>query len=333
MEALKDTIYSLNGKFSYEPQCADTSFMYIIPRKGIYKRLMQGEYHPSSNQIIFLWISNQKIGIKDEFTEHFIDYEIEGCEFNRNHSLIRRKSLKNLEQEKLIEIKIDSLFYHRANKHLIDSLFKERLKESNERCKIEMEYLLNNTEAELSGYYLLHQPLDTVAKYHNRLSNKVRNGLFKNRIDSNLETYNQHMEVLKNKSLIQAGNIAPNFILPSIAGDSLSLYSIDSEFTVLDFWGTWCGPCISGLPKMKEYYTKYHKAVEFIGISCHDTESEWKKTVDTQQLKWKHVISFSQDVPVKYAIESYPTKIILDKDKKIIAVFHEESPDFYNKFG
>jgi thiol-disulfide isomerase/thioredoxin len=330
-EILKDTVCSFNGKFSYEPRSADTLLLHIVPRKGIYKRLAHGEYHPSANTVLLLWSPNQKIGIKGVYTENSIDYEADGNEFNRNHSLVRRQLLKHLEQERLMEIKIDSMFYRKANRNVIDSLFRLRKKKSDEITGIELKYLLNNRETDLSGYYLSRQAFDTVAKYHDQLPDKVRNGLFKNRIDAKLKRYNEYVEMLKNKALIQPGNAALDFTLPAIDGDSLSLHSIDSKFTVLDFWGTWCGPCMSGLPKMKEYYAKYHKTVEIIGISCHDTENDWRKTVSERQLQWKHVINTSSNVSVKYGIDAYPTKIILDKDKKIIAVFKGEDVDFYNK--
>jgi thiol-disulfide isomerase/thioredoxin len=331
-DLLKDTICALNDRFSYEPQYGgDTSLLFIFPHKGNYQRLTRGSYLPYSNQISLLCIPNQKIKIKGKFTEHFIDYEASGNEFNRDYSLVRRKSQKSLEQEKQIEMKLDSMLYAHADRNLVEGLFQDRSKEVGARRKTEIEYILNNPDADLSGYLLSRQQLDTIAKYHNQLSAKVRNGLFSNLIDSNLKRRNEYMEVLKNKSLIQPDSVAPDFTLPSFSGDSLSLYSIYYEFIVLDFWGSWCAPCISGLPKMKKYYDKYHKRAEFIGIACHETENEWRKTVDTYQLSWKHVISNPADVEVQYAIEAYPTKIILDKDKKIVAVFQGESDDFYSK--
>jgi thiol-disulfide isomerase/thioredoxin len=335
-DLLEDTICAVNDKFSYVPRYhADSPlFVWMIPRKGIYQRLASKEYSAYSNEIFLLWLPNQKVKVKGEFAGNAVDYEAESDEFNRNHSLIRRKLLKNWEHVDQIEMKIDTMLYVRADKDLIDSLFEERLKEITVIRETRLAYLLNNPDAELSGYYLSTQSMDTVAKYHHCLPERVRNGFFKRMIDDKLKSYHENMEILKNKSLIQPGNVAPNFTLPSIDGNSLSLYSINAKFTILDFWGSWCGWCIKGFPKMKEYYEKYKSKVEFIGIACNDKEPKWKEAVEQHQLQWKHVINNDSDidnVSARYAIEAYPTKIILDKDKKIIAVFQGENDKFYAK--
>ncbi|MDR2681330.1 MAG: TlpA family protein disulfide reductase, partial [Tannerella sp.] len=317
-----DTIVAVNDRFHYEPEYQDTSMLFIYPRKGAYKRLTGGMYLPSSNRITLLWYPGKKIKINGVLTENSVAYRATGDEFNYDYSLVRDNVLRNLEAFKQIELQLDSLLYFRGDRVLTDSLFAERSEALKPVNNAEINYLLNNPDKELSAYYLSQLALDTIAKYHSRLSPAARNGLFKTLMEYQLNRYNDYMQVMENKFKIRPGNIAPDFTLPVIDGSALSLYSVNADFVVLDFWGSWCAPCISGIPKMKEYYQKYGRKVEFIGIACNDTEKDWKKAVDEHQPIWPQVINAGSDnVAVKYAVEAYPTKIIMDKNKTIIAVF------------
>ena len=100
---------------------------------------------------------------------------------------------------------------------------------------------------------------------------------------------------------------------------------------MLDFWGSWCGWCIKGMPQMKEYYKKYEGKFEIVGVDCGDTEKRWRDAVAKHELPWIHVFNTKgdNDVTVKYAIQGYPTKIIVAPDGKIAKTIVGESPDFY----
>ena len=55
----------------------------------------------------------------------------------------------------------------------------------------------------------------------------------------------------------------------------ISMKSLKGKVVVIDFWATWCGPCVAEMPKMKELYAKYHdEGVEFIGVSLDQSKEE-----------------------------------------------------------
>ncbi len=145
-----------------------------------------------------------------------------------------------------------------------------------------------------------------------------------------LPMLNHWKVVSEAKRKIAVGSQAPYFKLKTLEGKDFTLDDItNKQYIILDFWGSWCGACVKGFPKMKEYYKKYKNRIEIVGIDCRDTDEKWKKAVADHKLSWIHVKNDKTNV--NYAVKSYPTKIILDKSHKIVGIFLGEGEDFYKK--
>ena len=125
--------------------------------------------------------------------------------------------------------------------------------------------------------------------------------------------------------------IAPDFTLNDFNGKPLSLSSLRGKYVILDFWGSWCGWCIKGIPQMKEYYQKYAGKFEILGIDCNDPEEKWKAAVEKYELPWLHVYNPRGESKVleQYEIQGFPTKIIVGPDGKIVKTIIGEDPAFY----
>ena len=97
-------------------------------------------------------------------------------------------------------------------------------------------------------------------------------------------------------------NKAPNFILNSVRDSVIVLDSLKGKVVLINFWATWCGPCIAEIPEFNSLLKKYEeKNFEILGISVNDTE---------QQLK-KFITRFNVDYPLLFgSIEKMNTVII-----------------------
>ncbi len=130
------------------------------------------------------------------------------------------------------------------------------------------------------------------------------------------------------------GCLAPDFTLMDINGKPLALSSLRGKWVIIDFWGSWCGWCIKGMPKMKEYYAKYQGKLEILGVDCNDTVEKWKGAVAKHELPWLHVYcdmdDDNGDNPLDlYGVQGFPTKVIVDPEGQVAKIVVGENPAFY----
>lgn len=131
-------------------------------------------------------------------------------------------------------------------------------------------------------------------------------------------------------SATESGKAAPGFSKPGVDGKPVSLDQFKGKYLLLDFWGSWCGPCRALNPHLKELYATYKsKGFEILGIACEkapnltDAVSSWKKAIEKDGLTWTQVINNEANAKVDliklYGIDAYPTKILLDPKGNIVA--------------
>ncbi|MBR5018237.1 MAG: TlpA family protein disulfide reductase, partial [Bacteroidales bacterium] len=102
----------------------------------------------------------------------------------------------------------------------------------------------------------------------------------------------------------------------------------ENRFVILDFWATWCMPCVKSIPTLKEVYAKYHdKGLEIISISQDSKAGEWKAYVEKNEMTWINVLANSGSKVYKdYGIEIIPRVFLIDCRTGEILV-HEGHPD------
>ncbi len=126
------------------------------------------------------------------------------------------------------------------------------------------------------------------------------------------------------------GQPAKDFTLYDLDGNPLSLSSLRGKYVVLDFWGSWCGWCIKGIPDMKKYYEKYAGKFEILGVDCNDSDKAWRDAVKKYELPWKHVYNPRESsVLSDYNVQGFPTKIIIDPQGNLNKIIVGEDPAFY----
>lgn len=164
------------------------------------------------------------------------------------------------------------------------------------------------------------------------LTGDARQSIIYPLLASRLEQARATVEAERRQAAMQNGTTpAPDFTLPAINGKMVSLKDFRGKWVVLDFWGSWCGWCIKGIPAMKEAYAKYKDKVEFIGIDCNDPEANWRAAVKKYQLPWINVYNARTQGGVleEYGIQGFPSKVIVNPEGVIYKIFEGEDPAFY----
>ena len=333
-DPILDTLYSKNGKFIYNLKINEPILSLITPKKAQYVRLNKSFYRPFEKSILLILKPDDKISVKGNLDKTNLKYQAKGSLINESYSNFRNEYSNALIEKSAIELKIDSLMSKNGDRNEINRLFKKRKEKAVKASNIQLNYIKNNLNKDISAFYLTRQPLDTLGKYFNQLTKIVKEGVFKDLLKSQFNTFEKYKKVKEAELSIKIGKEAPKFSLKNINGEKIRIDYSSNKLTILDFWGSWCAPCIAGFPKMKAYYEKYNNQINFIGIACNDKEDKWKNAVKKYDLKWENLINnddLEKDVSVIFAVMGYPTKIVINSKGIIEGIFEGEGNDFYEK--
>ncbi len=277
-----------------------------------------------ANLIRFDVEPEDKILIKGELNERSIAcHAIEGSNICKQSLELRNQLLPSYVKQN--DLKTQYYQQLSSNNEEYEDL-KERFDSISKKVipNIELDFAKKHTDYEISAMILAYNsnvPQDTLIKYAENLTDKVKNHYFG-------KILFQHIEAWKD---VKYKRLAPVFSGEAYSGERFNLGTVKGKYVVLDFWGSWCGPCIEDIPKMKEYFNKYKKEIEFVSIACNDSKFIWEKSIRKNQIEWTNVLNDPKlnDIASMYAIQFFPTKIIIDKEGRIVKKVLGESLEFY----
>lgn len=124
-------------------------------------------------------------------------------------------------------------------------------------------------------------------------------------------------------SRTNVGGIPDDFELPTPDGDTFSLGELKGHYVILDFWASWCKPCLAEMPNVKSIYEKHHPhGLEILGVSMDEDGDKWKAAIEENGLGWHHVSSlkgWNCPVAKQFNVTGIPRMFILDPQGRIIA--------------
>ncbi|PUV22124.1 TlpA disulfide reductase family protein [Sphingobacterium athyrii] len=168
-----------------------------------------------------------------------------------------------------------------------------------------------------------------------RMRSSYTSSDYKSAFDELSNTYKsssigQMLQARIEKELVTAkGKTAPLFERPTSTGTHFKLENMRGQVVLLDFWGSWCSPCRASMPHLQELYSRYkEKGFEIVGIAqehgktLEDSKKTWHKAIQQLNLPWINVLNNENkeqmDIVKAYQISGFPTKILVDKNGKIL---------------
>lgn len=299
-----------------EPAVARISFA----QKGQFDKIVENGFIPTKSASLWVIVyPNAKFNVSGDFKgKDFVDVYPQDGDENSTFAKLNCKMMPLLNESVNISLK----------QEMDKTLSAEQLKVMGERfvaIRAELDALrrsfIKENTSSVAALWLMEDMLirqqisvEELAILLPAVSSKYHSGYFykavKNRVDGAKST----------KVGAKCANIAGT--LPD--GGKFSLESLKGKFVIIDFWGTWCSPCMKGVPHMKEFRDKHAGVVEIVGIAQDENVQKWASVIQSNQMNWPNVMNGRDgvDYVAMFNVQGFPTKILLGPDGEIL---HRES--------
>ena len=141
--------------------------------------------------------------------------------------------------------------------------------------------------------------------------------------DHILASIKEQQEAKKIQAKLIPGAKFPDFDEKDVEGKPVSVGHYKGKVVLVDFWATWCGPCVGELPNVLKTYEKHHsKGFEIVGISLDEDRDKLTEFTKQRNMPWQQYFDgkgWNNKLAEKYGVKSIPCTYLLDGEGNIIA--------------
>ncbi|MDL2320219.1 AhpC/TSA family protein [Alistipes sp. OttesenSCG-928-B03] len=328
------TIVVSDGRFVFDFAVPGLTYIRLEPTSQAHNR----DYN---SNIELMLLEGEKVEITGAFHESFVEYYATGSRLSEDYATLNRLRTPLRAQwnddRQVLSRELAELSANPSRSEEMNARMEElRTMISEGKAKASypvVEYVRDNPDSELSAMVMEEMPADSLGKYFPLLSERVRATNAGSMMYSLYERWmmSQKFKGAKVQPLAE-GMEAPAFTLRTDKGAEFSLADIagNGKWVVIDFWTHTCNPCRAEMPRIRECYEKHGDRVEFINIIIASPESMWKNMIAEYGMEWTQLADSTDDpAVVKYNVQSFPTKVVLDPQHRVAKIFVGATDEFY----
>jgi len=121
----------------------------------------------------------------------------------------------------------------------------------------------------------------------------------------------------ESEPVLEIGQAAPNFKLPDLNGQQVSLDQYKGKIVMLDFWATWCGPCRMTMPIVENLQKEYADTMVLLAINIQDSRDVVRDYIRAQGIRSRVLLDEEGSIAQLYGAEGIPLQILIDKQGKV----------------
>jgi thiol-disulfide isomerase/thioredoxin len=321
-DEIEDTAIISNGELKYKFDASGLHYGVIVPFTLIHKFEGGDKFDLPSSRIRFYINNGDMIKIDAVVNNRIVAYKTIGNDLSKQLSEYN----ETLYNSGLFKDRIEFEYqFHKKKKSNwtkdYDNQYWER-RNANNRLYNEKseEFVLNHPDYEYSPRLILEiNDKEKASVLYDKLTVESKESYF-GKVMGNM---------INGWAITTPGVLFPNFSAKTISDKYFNLTDYKGKYILLDFWGSWCAPCISEIPKLKKLSEDFKDKLVIVGVVCNDSKEKATKVIEKFNINWIQLFDEKNEYPDKYGVKAFPTKVLIDDQGFVVKTFDSTSDQLF----